>query len=60
MGIKSGNGVTRRMALLSMACCWLWVTDGSALPAKFPSSLPVSLLGVSRSGVKKKKEVNSE
>ena len=52
VGIKSGSAVTRRMALLSVACCWFWVTDGSALPAPFPPSPPASLLSTSLSANK--------
>ena len=52
VGIKSGSAVTRRMALLSVACCWFWVTDGSALPAPFPPSPPASLLSASLSANK--------
>ena len=48
-GIKSGSGVTRRVVSLSVACCWFWVTDGSATPAAFPPSPAGSLRSVSLS-----------
>ena len=54
-GIKSGSGVTRRVVSLSMVCCWVWVTDGSALLAAFAPSSAVSLLSVSRSAKKGKR-----
>jgi len=53
-GIKSGSGVTRRVVSLSTACCWFWVTDGSALLVAFAPSPAVSLLSVSLSAKEEK------